>query len=94
MLTELTGIRSIRLKSLNANTDTASLARKVVEECRLIHPSRVNEVEHLLKYLQTRKKAGNLGMCSPQIVELSTTLISRGNVIQKHMPRFSDKYDA
>ncbi|XP_031431213.1 kinesin-associated protein 3a isoform X1 [Clupea harengus] len=50
----------IRLKSLNANTDTASLARKVVEECRLIHPSRVNEVEHLLKYLQTRKKAGSL----------------------------------
>ncbi|KAL2089471.1 hypothetical protein ACEWY4_014159 [Coilia grayii] len=50
----------IRLKSLNANTDTASLARKVVEECRLIHHSRVNEVEHLLKYLQTRKKAGNL----------------------------------
>ncbi|XP_063057335.1 kinesin-associated protein 3a isoform X2 [Engraulis encrasicolus] len=49
----------IRLKSLNANTDTASLARKVVEECRLIHPSRVNEVEHLLKYLLTRKKAGN-----------------------------------
>ncbi|XP_048107825.1 kinesin-associated protein 3a [Alosa alosa] len=50
----------IRLKSLNANTDTASLARKVVEECRLIHPSRVNEVEHLLKYLQTRKKTGSL----------------------------------
>lgn len=49
----------IRLKSLNANTDTASLARKVVEECRLIHPSRVNEVEHLLKYLQSRKKSAN-----------------------------------
>uniref|UniRef100_A0AAY4CK61 Kinesin-associated protein 3 n=1 Tax=Denticeps clupeoides TaxID=299321 RepID=A0AAY4CK61_9TELE len=47
----------IRLKSLNANTDTASLARKVVEECRLIHPSRVLEVEHLLKYLQSRKKS-------------------------------------
>uniref|UniRef100_A0A3B4VKD2 Kinesin-associated protein 3a n=1 Tax=Seriola dumerili TaxID=41447 RepID=A0A3B4VKD2_SERDU len=34
----------IRLKSLNANTDISSLARKVVEECRLIHPSKLSEV--------------------------------------------------
>uniref|UniRef100_A0A2R9A2A0 Kinesin associated protein 3 n=1 Tax=Pan paniscus TaxID=9597 RepID=A0A2R9A2A0_PANPA len=33
----------IRLKSLNANTDITSLARKVVEECKLIHPSKLNE---------------------------------------------------
>ena len=46
---------SIRLKSLNANTDTSSLARKVVEECRLIHPSKLREVEQLLFYLQNRK---------------------------------------
>uniref|UniRef100_A0A671URI7 Kinesin-associated protein 3a n=1 Tax=Sparus aurata TaxID=8175 RepID=A0A671URI7_SPAAU len=41
----------IRLKSLNAHTDTSSLARKVVEECRLIHPSKLREVEQLLFYL-------------------------------------------
>ncbi|XP_041861743.1 kinesin-associated protein 3a isoform X2 [Melanotaenia boesemani] len=46
----------IRLKSLNANTDTSSLARKVVEECRLIHPSKLREVEQLLFYLQNRKQ--------------------------------------
>ncbi|KAI7799800.1 kinesin-associated protein 3 [Triplophysa rosa] len=46
----------IRLKSLNFNTDIASLARKVVEECRLISPSRLPEVEQLLFYLQNRKK--------------------------------------
>uniref|UniRef100_A0A3B4DGU0 Kinesin-associated protein 3b n=1 Tax=Pygocentrus nattereri TaxID=42514 RepID=A0A3B4DGU0_PYGNA len=46
----------IRLKSLNASTDVALLARKVVEECKLIHPSKVAEVEHLLFYLQNRKK--------------------------------------
>ncbi|KAM6963400.1 kinesin-associated protein 3a [Aplochiton taeniatus] len=46
----------IRLKSLNANTDIASLARKVVEECRLIHPTKLPEVEQLLFYLQNRKK--------------------------------------
>ncbi|KAH0506650.1 Kinesin-associated protein 3 [Microtus ochrogaster] len=45
----------IRLKSLNANTDITSLARKVVEECKLIHPSKLNEVEQLLYYLQNRR---------------------------------------
>ncbi|XP_077076786.1 kinesin-associated protein 3a isoform X5 [Siphateles boraxobius] len=47
----------IRLKSLNTSTDIASLARKVVEECRLISPSRLPEVEQLLFYLQNRKKS-------------------------------------
>ncbi|XP_041133575.1 kinesin-associated protein 3-like isoform X1 [Polyodon spathula] len=45
----------IRLKSLNANTDIASLSRKVVEECKLIHPSKLAEVEQLLFYLQNRR---------------------------------------
>ncbi|EHB12745.1 Kinesin-associated protein 3, partial [Heterocephalus glaber] len=45
----------IRLKGLNANTDIISLARKVVEECKLIHPSKLNEVEQLLYYLQNRR---------------------------------------
>ncbi|GCC30965.1 hypothetical protein chiPu_0009419 [Chiloscyllium punctatum] len=45
----------IRLKSLNANTDITSLARKVVEECKLIHPSKLAEVEQLLYYLQNRR---------------------------------------
>ncbi|XP_012871006.1 PREDICTED: kinesin-associated protein 3 [Dipodomys ordii] len=45
----------IRLKSLNANTDITSLARKVVEECKLIHPSKLNDVEQLLYYLQNRR---------------------------------------
>lgn len=51
---------SIRLKSLNANTDTSSLARKVVEECRLIHPSKLREVEQLLFYLQNRKQSNGI----------------------------------
>uniref|UniRef100_A0A8B9JWL4 Kinesin-associated protein 3a n=1 Tax=Astyanax mexicanus TaxID=7994 RepID=A0A8B9JWL4_ASTMX len=45
----------IRLKSLNPNTDIGSLARKVVEECRLISPTKLPEVEQLLFYLQNRK---------------------------------------
>lgn len=47
---------SIRLRSLNASTDVSALARKVVEECKIIHPSKLAEVEHLLLYLQNRKK--------------------------------------
>ncbi|KAG7271988.1 hypothetical protein CRUP_001548 [Coryphaenoides rupestris] len=54
---DTTLLRSIRLKSLNSHTDIASLARKVVEECRLIHPSKLLEVEQLLYYLQNRKNA-------------------------------------
>ncbi|XP_034736416.1 kinesin-associated protein 3-like [Etheostoma cragini] len=49
----------IRLKSLNAHTDTSSLARKVVEECRLIHPSKLLQVEQLLFYLQNRKHSND-----------------------------------
>ena len=48
-------VPSIRLKSLNSHTDIASLARKVVEECRLIPPSKLLEVEQLLYYLQNRR---------------------------------------
>lgn len=51
---------SIRVKSLNAHTDTASLARKVVEECRLIHPSKLREVEQLLFYLQKHKQSNGI----------------------------------
>ncbi|XP_030628420.1 kinesin-associated protein 3a isoform X2 [Chanos chanos] len=51
-------LKSIRLKSLNSNTDIASLARKVVEECKLIHPSKLPEVEQALFYLQNRKSPG------------------------------------
>ncbi|TRY56831.1 hypothetical protein DNTS_004102 [Danionella cerebrum] len=45
----------IRLRSLNATTDISSLAKKVVDECKIIHPSKLPEVEHLLMYLQNRK---------------------------------------
>eukprot|EP00794_Sanderia_malayensis_P016189 gene16189-17816_t len=49
----------IRLKSLNANTDISALANEVVEMCKLIHPSKLPEVEQLLYYLQKRGKKQN-----------------------------------
>ncbi|XP_037553715.1 kinesin-associated protein 3a [Nematolebias whitei] len=47
----------IRVKSLNSGTDTSGLAQKVLDECRLIHPSKLCEVEQLLFYLQNRKES-------------------------------------
>jgi hypothetical protein len=45
----------IRLKTLNASTDISSLAQEIVTRCKLIHPSKLPEVEQLLFYLQNRK---------------------------------------
>ncbi len=45
----------IRVKSLNANTDIAKLAKEIIDKCKLIHPSKLPEVEQLLYYLQNRK---------------------------------------
>uniref|UniRef100_A0A3Q2CVN4 Kinesin-associated protein 3a n=1 Tax=Cyprinodon variegatus TaxID=28743 RepID=A0A3Q2CVN4_CYPVA len=46
----------IRLKNLDSNTDTASLAQKVVQECPLIHESKLQEVEQQLYYLQNHNQ--------------------------------------
>lgn len=46
----------IRLKSLDNSTDVAALAREVVDKCKLIHPSKLSEVQHLISYLLTRKE--------------------------------------
>lgn len=45
----------IRLNSLNAKTDCSALAKEVVDKCSLIHHSKLNEVEHLIRYLKNRK---------------------------------------
>ncbi len=41
---------------MNANTDVSKLAKEVVDKCKLIHPSKLLEVEQLLYYLQNRKE--------------------------------------
>ncbi|KAL4635070.1 kinesin-associated protein 3-like [Arapaima gigas] len=56
----------IRLKSLNAHTDIACLAQKVVEECKLINPSKLPQVEQLLFYLQNRRKTDERGVNGKQ----------------------------
>lgn len=55
--------KTIRIKSLNAQTNLSSLAEEVVEKCKLIHPSKVRDIEQLLYYLQQRhmNDGGNSG---------------------------------
>lgn len=48
----------IRVQSLNATTNIAKLASEVIEKCKLIHPTKLPEVEQLLYYLQNRKDTG------------------------------------
>ena len=45
----------IRVKSLGPSTDIRALAKEVVNRCKLIHPSKIQEVEQLLFYLQNRR---------------------------------------
>ncbi|CAH1786263.1 unnamed protein product [Owenia fusiformis] len=63
----------IRVKSLNNNTNVASLAKEIVDRCKLIHPSKLPEVEQLLYYLQNRKdnntQQGNDGKPRQQLSE-------------------------
>ena len=47
----------IRIKSLNEKTDISALAKEIVERCKLIHASKLPEVEQLLYYLQNRKES-------------------------------------
>ena len=45
---------SINVKNLSVSTDVQTLARQIVSQCSQIQPSRLPEVEQLLRYLQTR----------------------------------------
>ncbi|XP_028283091.1 kinesin-associated protein 3-like [Parambassis ranga] len=51
------GQKIIRVKSLSPSTDLGALAKKVVEESKLIPASRLPQVEQLLYYLQNRKSS-------------------------------------
>lgn len=55
------GQKIIRVKSLSPSTDVGALAKKVVEECKLIPASRLPQVEQLLYYLQNRKSSPTEG---------------------------------
>jgi len=47
----------IRVKMLNEKSNVKALAKEIIDKCKLIHPSKILEVEQLLFYLQNRKDA-------------------------------------
>ena len=49
--------KRIRLKQLNENTNVPMLAEEIVSKCKLIHPSKLQQVENLLYALQQREVA-------------------------------------
>jgi hypothetical protein len=49
------------LKSLGPTTDIRALAKEVVNRCKLIHPTKLLEVEQLLFYLQNRRDTNLTG---------------------------------
>uniref|UniRef100_A0A671VH40 Kinesin-associated protein 3b n=1 Tax=Sparus aurata TaxID=8175 RepID=A0A671VH40_SPAAU len=74
------GQKIIRVKSLSPSTDVGALAKKVVEECKLIPSSRLPQVEQLLYYLQNRKSSpvegkSHLQMCLCSFLSLGSALI-------------------
>uniref|UniRef100_A0A7N8WQM5 Kinesin-associated protein 3-like n=1 Tax=Mastacembelus armatus TaxID=205130 RepID=A0A7N8WQM5_9TELE len=60
------GQKIVRLKSLSPSTDVGALAKKVVDECKLISPSHLPQVEQLLYYLQNRKSFPGEGKVKPR----------------------------
>jgi Kinesin-associated protein (KAP) len=40
---------------LDETTNIKALAKEIIEKCKLIHPSKIVQVEQLLFYLQNRK---------------------------------------
>ena len=54
----VSALSRIRVKTLNEKSDVKALAKEIIDKCKLIHPSKILEVEQLLFYLQNRKDMG------------------------------------
>ena len=52
----------VNVSGLTASSNVTTIAKQLIEQCNLIQPSRLPELEQLLMYLQKRKleKKGNL----------------------------------
>ncbi|KAI9356221.1 kinesin-associated protein-domain-containing protein [Zopfochytrium polystomum] len=47
----------IRVKSLGPQSNLTTMAKEIIEKCKLIHPSKVRDVEQTLYYLQQRQQS-------------------------------------
>lgn len=58
----------IELPGLNSRTDCNTLAKEVLMQCDLIHPSRLVEVEQTIYYLKKRKLTQNVSSKGKYII--------------------------
>ena len=81
----------IRLKSLDAQTDISALAKEVINKCKLIHPSKLAEVEQLLYYLQNRKERAMPTTSGADAVDGQNRVNSAG--LHRYSPAADDVVD-
>uniref|UniRef100_H2YG61 Kinesin-associated protein 3 n=1 Tax=Ciona savignyi TaxID=51511 RepID=H2YG61_CIOSA len=76
----------IRVHSLNETTDIAALAQEIVERCKLIHISKLAEVEQLLYYLQTRKETGKRKKSTQGLLDPSPDFLNDSSLLEGEQP--------
>lgn len=59
----------IELPMINSRTDCHSLSREVINQCDLIHHSRLSEVEQIIYYLKKRKLQGLKGPSKIEVIK-------------------------
>uniref|UniRef100_A0A671VHV4 Kinesin-associated protein 3b n=1 Tax=Sparus aurata TaxID=8175 RepID=A0A671VHV4_SPAAU len=87
------GQKIIRVKSLSPSTDVGALAKKVVEECKLIPSSRLPQVEQLLYYLQNRKSSPVEGKISNSLQMCLCSFLSLGSALILQLARNPDNLE-
>lgn len=66
----------IKVTSLDQNTNIKKMAKEIIEKYKIIHRSKISEVEQILYYLQKRKE------CSP-LLKINTSKGDKVNTKQK-----------
>ena len=88
VLDRIPEVRRIKLKNLSADKNMAQLAGDIVEKCKYIHPSRVEEIEQLL--IKLRKHA----LANPQPAAFEAVIDTGGKSDNKNSLSKEDHRDA
>lgn len=72
--------KTIELPMINSRTDCHSMAKEVINQCDLIHHSRIPEVEQIIYYLKKRKLHGPGKADSDRNGEVTSTEVNYNNL--------------